>query len=150
RRTTWPAVATTNRARPAVYTIWPSGDDFDRSAEVHDTQFDGHILVALLELVAERMERLGVLGGLEGLVGLDLLAVGHHGGAAVPMGDRHNPLHFMQAVGDFEVVPEGLVPGGERGGDHADRAAGDIELAVEVLPAAPGHVFPGVGGEARV
>jgi hypothetical protein len=88
--------------------------------------------------------------GFEGLVGLDALAIGHDRGAAVAMGDRHHPLHFMQVVGNFQVVPVGLLPVGEDRGDDADRPAGDVELAVQVLPAAARHIGPGVGGEARI
>ena len=59
-------------------------------------------------------------------------------------------LHVVQLAGNVEVGFPGGTPLLEDRRHRGDRAAGDVELAVVVLPAARAHVLPGVGGEAWV
>src|SRR5215216_4263169 len=67
--------------------------------------------VALLDLGAEGAQRLAELGGLEGRVRLDLLAIGQDGGAAVAMAEADDTLDLMQLDRDREIVPPDLLPG---------------------------------------
>ena len=56
----------------------------------------------------------------------------------------------MKLNGDGEIVPERLVPIHEGRCDAADRPAGNNELAIEVLVAAPDHVASTGGDDPRI
>src|SRR5258707_6946122 len=65
----------------------PSGDDLDCTVEVHDPSVDGEGGLAVRDAGPELAQRLGLLGGLERLVGAQGLTIGHEGGAAVAVGE---------------------------------------------------------------
>ena len=80
------------------------------AVQVHDAQFDDHLRCTLLHLVAEGAQCLDVHLGLIGPVGLDAVAVGHGGGAAVAMGDADHALHVVKLHRDRRGSSPGRAP----------------------------------------
>src|SRR5262249_47854159 len=106
-----------------------SAEHLHLAVKRHEADLHPELRMTLADLLAEFRERCPVGLGFR-LRGCDLrLAIGDLGGAAIAMVDRDDPLDVVQLNGGGEIVPKCLVPLLERRGDHADRRAGDDELA---------------------
>src|SRR5438477_9606624 len=83
-----------------------SGDDRDCAGEIHDPGVDGEAGLALRYARPELVQRLGLFGGLERLVGAQGITIGHEGGAAIAVREANHAFDSVKLNGDGEIVPE--------------------------------------------
>ena len=83
-------------------------------------------------------------------VGHGLVAVGNLGRSAVAVVDHHHGRDVVQLDRRRQVVPEGLVPAAEFGGNGANGSPGNIELAVIAHHGSAVHLAKRQLGKPRV